>query len=465
MTSSSPSAKIVQVEPVALRPGPKRRGKFARLIFPARPAPLRQRELPFLRRSRRLDRAFKAAIVATTLAILAGAIFGTPPGRRLAETVRSGIRDSVGALLGIGIDRAELIARRQRERLLGIETTRNNLIKVEEENGPKLREFLRVARLDRDSAVIRWGNFDWTLALSSAVFEPDDSGRSYRLLPNTRSVWLINLTIHDVLAMFEIPDTPEARRLGESVGGQVVPESVQSTNSWGCRGPEPDPAASVRGIVLGDSNMQGLLVGDDQTPPIRLEARLREELGVPVSILNTGHLGYSPEQYYHTLRAYLDRFRPQFVVISLCANDFGDIRVDRNWAETEYWLDQITQTCRTRNVDFLAVPLPMEFAMIGRRDESLYPGRLTAIYHGSGLNYLDPMEEFATADLELKAAAVRERRPFAYSPLFNRRYNDHHLSPLGCELWARLVARRLRLMWGQREPDGVGPLPPPARRP
>ena len=45
-----------------------------------------------------------------------------------------------------------------------------------------------------------------------------------------------------------------------------------------------------------------------------------------VSILNTGHLGYSPEQYYYSLVEYADRFRPHFVVVSVFSNDFaGDM--------------------------------------------------------------------------------------------------------------------------------------------
>jgi hypothetical protein len=243
--------------------------------------------------------------------------------------------------------------------------------------------------------------------------------------------------------MFEIPDTPEARRLGEAVGGRVVPESLQTTNSWGCRGTEPDPDATVRGIVLGDSNMQGLLVGDDQAPPSRLESTLRSDLGVSVSILNTGHLGYSPEQYYHTLRAYFERFHPQFVIISICDNDFGDMSVKDNWDEGEYWLDAIAQFCRTRGLTYLAVPVPQEDAMLGRRNESVFPGKVSQVFDGSGLNYLNPLEEFTTEHLKLKARSIRDGQPFTQSPLFNRKYNDNHLSPIGCDLWARIVARRL----------------------
>jgi hypothetical protein len=415
----------------------------------------RQGELPFLRRARRLDRAFKAGILASVgLAILA-MILGTSTGRHSSARVGFEARKAVAWLLGFEVDRAEFEAQRHRERLRGADLVRGFLGDVADAKGPTMREFLRVARMDRDSAVVRWGNVNWSLALSSAVFEPDDSGRSYRLRPDTRSVWLINLTIDKVSAMFEIPDTPEARRLGEAVGGRVVPESVQSTNSWGCRGPEPDPKAAVRGLVLGDSNMQGLLVGDDQTPPARLEARLRADLGASVSVLNTGHLGYSPEQYYYTLVAYFGRFRPQFVIVSICDNDFGDLRVAANWAEGEYWLDAIAQFCRTRGVYFLAVPVPQEDALLGRRDEGLFPGKVSTILDGSGLNYLNPVEEFATEQLKLRAGAVREGRALAHSPLFNRKYGDNHLSPEGCDLWARIVARRLRLAWAIQNPRGI----------
>ena len=47
----------------------------------------------------------------------------------------------------------------------------------------------------------------------------------------------------------------------------MVDSSVQTINSWGLRGPEPDTTAPLRGIVLGDSYMQGLFVADDRPPP------------------------------------------------------------------------------------------------------------------------------------------------------------------------------------------------------
>ena len=87
-----------------------------------------------------------------------------------------------------------------------------------------------------------------------------------------------------------------------------------------------------------------------------------------VSVLNTGHIGYSLEQYDQTLRALGDRFRPHYVVISVCQNDFGDLNDPASWSEGEYWLDQIVELCRHREWQFLFVPLADEFAILGPRN-------------------------------------------------------------------------------------------------
>ena len=241
-------------------------------------------------------------------------------------------------------------AQRHRDRLQGSSWSRNSWRLVADKGGPTMREFLRVAGMDRDSAVIRWGNFDWTLALSSAVFEPDDTGRSYRLKPNTRSVWLINLTINKVLAMFEIPDTPEARRLGEAVGGRVVP------------GVGPDD--QLLGLPRSRARPGG---AGPRDRPRRLEharvaRRRRPDAAGPARSRCSGRPRrprLDPEHGTSRLLAravllqldgLLRPIPPQFVIISICDNDFGDMKVDENWDESEYWLDVIAQFCRTRGV-------------------------------------------------------------------------------------------------------------------
>ena len=62
--------------------------------------------------------------------------------------------------------------------------------------------------------------------------------------------------------------------------------------------------------------MQGALVSDEQAPPQQLRRHLEAELKCEVSVLNTGHLGYSTEQYFHTLREFGRKF--------LLVTDFGE---------------------------------------------------------------------------------------------------------------------------------------------
>ena len=242
-------------------------------------------------------------------------------------------------IVGVPPDRTLEQERITEERLRNAGGARQALLNHAEPGSPS-DAFMRAVQMDAGRALIRWGNVDRSIVLSSAVFEPDDK-RSYRMKPGVRAVWIIVLSRRDSLGMFLIPDPPEARLAATKAGGIVVPESVQTTNSWGCRGPEPDPKAPVRVLVLGDSMMQGSLVGDNDTPPAKLEAHLHRALGTPVSVLNTGHIGYSPEQYEQTLSAFGDRFEPHFVIISICHNDFGDMNNPANWAEGQYWLDRI----------------------------------------------------------------------------------------------------------------------------
>ena len=91
-----------------------------------------------------------------------------------------------------------------------------------------------------------------------------------------------------------------------------------------------------------------------------------------VSILNTGHLGYSPEQYYYSLVEYADRIHPQFVVVSVFVNDFAGEESEAafkgkgDWDEGKYWLEKIIQFCRARGWTYLVVPAPYEPMLLGK---------------------------------------------------------------------------------------------------
>ncbi len=256
-------------------------------------------------------------------------------------------------------------------------------------------------------------------------------------------------------AYFQVLDTPEVPEVVKGTGAQIVEGSIQTTNSWGLRGPEPDRSAAWQGIVLGDSYMQGLFVDDDQTPVECLKRDLTERLGEPVEILNTGHLGYSPEQYYYTLMEYEKRFPPSFVVVSLFANDFGefqDVLEGRgDWSEASYWIGLIRDYCIARECEFLVVPAPWVNQIEGPQRQGNYPGKISNALHLYGVQFLDPIADFADTQLELRRKARILGSPITPSPLFNGRIGDGHFSTRGAEVWAAAVGRRLALAIKKRE--------------
>jgi hypothetical protein len=411
----------------------------------------RQRAFSFVERSRRINRMFKTGIVVVTALLIALLLWSNAPGRNLASWLATRTRWGLMQVVGLSPDRREIDADWKRRRLYDIGQTRKKLRSTYAEYDPPMQRLLDYAGLDPDHAVLRWGNFDKTLYLPSTVFEPDDSGRSYRFRPNTRSIWVRNLRLKGgILAYFPIPVSDRLDEVVKGTGALVVTTSVQTTNSWGLRGPEPDLEAPLRGIVLGDSYIQGLFVSDDQTPTECLKRFLTDKRSVRTEILNTGHMGYSPEQEYFTLREYADSFRPQFVILSLFANDFGDLfevlEGKGDWQEGKYWLEQIDQFCRARSWPCLVVPAPWINQLAGPRNLGFYQGKVSNILQNTAMDFLDPMEDFRNESLRLAAEAQRQGKPTSPNPLFNGHLADGHFSPLGCELWARVVGARLSLL-------------------
>jgi hypothetical protein len=412
----------------------------------------RQALLPFGARAERRDRQFKGVIAATTGFALLCLMCGSPTLLRGAGALTRRLKWGAERWIGLEPSRAEIEAASSTRRAAGIAQTKATYRRVFAQLDPSFQALVRAAGMAPDDAVIRWGNYDRTLVLSSKVFEPDDNGRSYHLRPNTRAFWLLRrVSLAEGLhGLFLIPDSPDLLQAVKDTQTLVLPGSTQTTNSWGCRGPEPDPSAPYRGLILGDSYMQGFLIGDDQTPPACLEKYLHEQWKVPVSILNTGHLGYSPEQYYYTLLAYGERFRPQFVVVSICANDFGDLyaafRGEGDWEEGAYWLRQIQLYCNARGILCVLTPIPDQIQIISRRDSGYFQGQVSKIFPYSSLHFVDPIDDFVNEHLRLmREASMRGQRPY-HSPLYNGQYADGHFSALGSQVWARAIGRRLALL-------------------
>jgi hypothetical protein len=408
-----------------------------------------QREFGFQVRARRLERRFKAGILAVTALVVAVSVAGTASGRYVASWLATRARWAVMRAVGVTPGRNEVEADLMRARLRGIERTRGTLRDTYAGYRPEMRRLLNYAGLDPDHALLRWGNFDKTLYLPSTVFEADDTGRSYRLRPSTRSIWVRNVSLErGAPAYFPVPDGPELAKAIKGTGAEVVATSVQTTSSWGLRGPEPDTSAPLRGIALGDSYIQGLFVGDRETPTECIKRYMVTTMNIRTEVLNTGHLGYSTEQEYFTLIEYADRFRPRFVVLSVFANDFGDL-IDvldgkGNWDEGRYWLKAIAEFCQKRKIVCLVVPAPWVGQLERARRSGFYPGFLSNTLEGLGVAYFDPIEAFTEEHLRQSLQRRREGKPSTPSPLFNGHLGDGHFSPLGCELWARAVGDRLK---------------------
>ena len=213
---------------------------------------------------------------------------------------------------------------------------------------------------------------------------------------------------------FLVPDGPGLTEAIRGTGAIPVEKSRQSTNSWGLRGPEPDLDAPLRGIVLGDSFMQGMFIGDDDTPPECLRRDLEERLKTRVSILNTGHLGYSPEQYYFSLVEYADRFHPHFVVVSVFINDFaGEMSEVGTQGQGRLGRGQVLA-----GEDHSVVPLA--WLDLSGRAGSLRAGLARQAQDGPlsrhalqrseepSLTFLDPSDDLLNAHLELVVAAANE---------------------------------------------------------
>ncbi len=434
--------------------GVTRKSQWERLVSRVvRPPRARQQVFGFVERAARFQRALKIAIAGLTILSVAILLAAVPSGRYLAGWLASRARRTSMQLVGREPDRDEIDADWRRRRLFDMESASDKHRRTFDDYSEAQQRLLRYAGMDPDHVVLRWGNFDKTVMLPATVFEPDDSGRSYRLRAGMSSIWVRNFPMKgEMKAFFQVPNRPEAAEMVKGTGASIVEGSTQTTNSWGLRGPEPQIRATWRGIVLGDSYMQGLFVGDDQTPTECLKRDLQKRLGGSVEVLNTGHLGYSPEQYYYTLVEYANRLPPQFVVVSVFANDFaGDMKVvlegrGGDWDEGKYWLGRIRDLCFGRGIPCLFVPAPWVRQLDEAQLAGNYPGPVSNASATSGLNFLDPIAEFADALLAIEIEGLKRGQPVTGDPLFNGRIGDGHFSPRGCEVWAERVGRRIALL-------------------
>src|SRR5262249_28584439 len=154
-----------------------------------------------------------------------------------------------------------------------------------------------------------------------------------------------------------------------------------------------------------------------------LKRELNSRLQATVEVLNTGHLGYSPEQYYYTLLECGRRFPPQFVVVSIFANDFGgDVEAvlmgNGDTEEARYWLWRIRQYCLQLGAHLLVVPAPWLKQIEEAQRAGYYPGRFSNVLEATGLECLDPIDDFVNAHLADSLALRKEGKSPTGNTLF-----------------------------------------------
>jgi len=419
-----------------------------------------QRLLPQLERSARLERVLRRAILGLTAFATLAVLGGTSLGRYAVFTLAVRAHELALRPFHGEPSRREIDAlwawRRERD----VAQTAGRYDQVFHASREPLQKLLRAGGMAPGEGLFRWANYDRTLLFSSRVFEADDRGRSYRLRSQTRSVWLReDSLVRGPFGMLLVPDTAEVRAAAAEAGVRVVDGSEQTTNSWGLRGPEPRQDAAVRGLVLGDSFMQGLFIGDDETPPACLQRVLERELRTSVCILNTGHFGYSPEQYYHTLVEYADRFRPHFVLVSVCPNDFGDglsvLKGQGDWPEATHWLGAVQRFCKGRGIACVVAPIPVDVRLEGQRLEGFYPGLVANACGLDSVTYCNPFDDFVDEHLRLVGEARRKGSVPEHSLLYNRHIDDGHFSARGAAVWGRSLGRRVALLLGSDPPAAL----------
>lgn len=100
-------------------------------------------------------------------------------------------------------------------------------------------------------------------------------------------------------------------------------------NSLGLRGPEVDPLAPHRVLMVGDSVLFGLSVPERET----MAAKVRADLGDGWSVMNAGAPGYSTWQERRYLERFDDVLTPTALVVVFCTNDKWKRSQEVAWSE------------------------------------------------------------------------------------------------------------------------------------
>lgn len=118
-----------------------------------------------------------------------------------------------------------------------------------------------------------------------------------------------------------------------------------TTNSFGCRGDEPESepgAGTYRILMLGDDLLFGASVSQDRTVPERVQQFLSKKTSRTLEVINGGVPGYCPLlsllQYQHHLKS----LKPNLVILHVDMSDPDDDRVYRSLLKKDRDRDELT---------------------------------------------------------------------------------------------------------------------------
>ena len=130
--------------------------------------------------------------------------------------------------------------------------------------------------------------------------------------------------------------------------------TTHDANSWRVAPPPPGMTlAEPPVLVVGDSFAHGDELGDSETWPARLQARLGRR------VINAAMSGYGLDQI--VLRAEADalKARPGAIVLSFIADDVRRMEMKRVWGAEKPWFEQAGGTLVERNVPVPPPPDPV----------------------------------------------------------------------------------------------------------
>lgn len=154
---------------------------------------------------------------------------------------------------------------------------------------------------------------------------------------------LLRLYVYDERGAIRLKDSQQHHRLASSVEATVTwggREYPFFTNSLGLRDTKPRTVkrafAGTRILLLGDSFTEGVGVKAEDSYPVVLESKLKEQ-GWPVQILNGGVSSYSPTLSLIQLKDLLAQgIQVDAVILALDQSDIQDSLTYSSWEKNGY---------------------------------------------------------------------------------------------------------------------------------